>query len=82
MSKFYKELNELTEKNHEEQKSKIAETLKNKNLTDEQLREKLISLGAYWGIIKLILNFVKIFTGAKADEKIDEIIAWGDSIFE
>jgi|GEM_PF-4121291 len=82
MSKFYKELNELTKKNHEEQKSKIAETLKNKNLTDEQLREKLISLGAYWGIIKLILNFVKIFTGAKADEKIDEIIAWGDSIFE
>lgn len=38
----------------------------------------LLNLVGYWGIIKLALKFVKLFTGPKADKKIDEIIAWGD----
>lgn len=48
----------------------------------KQDREKqlhfLINLADYWKIIKLVLKLVKVFTGPKADAKIDEVIAWGD----
>lgn len=38
----------------------------------------LLSLAGYWGVIRLALQFVKLFTGKKADAKIDEVIKWGD----
>ena len=44
----------------------------------EQLYDFLLSLSDYWKIIKLVLQLVKVFTGPKADKKIDEIIAWGN----
>lgn len=78
--KFYQELNELAEQTAGAKKV-AALKMEKLNLTEEQLKQKLIDLGAYWGIIKLVLKFVKIFTGAKADAKIDEIIDWGNSIF-
>jgi len=34
----------------------------------------------YWPLIKLALQFVKIFTGKKADAKINQVIKWGDSV--
>lgn len=34
----------------------------------------------YWAFIRIALKIVKVFTGAKADAKIDEIIKWGDSL--
>lgn len=62
---------EVTHVNH----VKLAE-LKAKNA--EGLNNFLLSLAAYWGVIKLALKFVKLFTGPKADAKIDQVIAWGD----
>jgi len=79
--KFYHELNELTEQSAGA-KAVAKVKIEKLNLTDEQLKEKLIDLGSYWSIIKLVLKFVKIFTGVKADAKIDEITDWGDSIFK
>lgn len=35
-------------------------------------------LALFWGVISVVLHFVKIFTGAKADEKIDAILEWGN----
>lgn len=35
-------------------------------------------LKTYWNFIRMVLRFTKIFTGAKADALIDNIIAWGD----
>lgn len=43
------------------------------------LHNFLLSLAAYWSIIKLALKFVKLFTGPKADIKIDQVIEWGDT---
>ena len=40
----------------------------------------LLQLCDYWSILRTVLNIVKIFTNAKADAKIDEIISWGDTI--
>jgi hypothetical protein len=37
------------------------------------------SFKAYWPTIRRVLRFVKIFTGAQADEVIDRIITWGDN---
>lgn len=39
--------------------------------------DKLAQLAIFWGVIVVVLKFVKIFTGTKADEKIDMIIEWG-----
>ncbi len=33
----------------------------------------------YWPFIKMALKLAKIFTGKNGDDKIDQIIAWGDS---
>lgn len=38
----------------------------------------LQQLGVWWGIVVAVLSFVKLFTGEKADAKIDEIIKWGE----
>lgn len=35
---------------------------------------------AYWGLIRIALQLVMIFTGAKADKRIKEIIAIGDGL--
>jgi hypothetical protein len=43
------------------------------------LLEKLISLIP---ILLIVLRLLKIFTGQKVDEKIDEIIEWMNSIVE
>lgn len=32
----------------------------------------------YWGAIVLVLTIIKVFTGKKADQRINEIIEWGD----
>ncbi len=34
----------------------------------------------YWPVLRALLVFVKVFTGSATDEKIDQIITWGDSI--
>jgi|GEM_PF-6581103 len=39
--------------------------------------EKLAQLALFWPAVVMILKFIKIFTGSKADEKIDMIIEWG-----
>lgn len=39
----------------------------------------LQKLSLFWGVIATILKFVKIFTGKKADEKIDMILEWGNT---
>ena len=39
----------------------------------------LQQLGVWWGIVVAVLSFVKLFTGEKADAKIDEIIKWGEA---
>jgi len=41
--------------------------------------EKLISIIP---MLKIVLRLLKIFTGQKVDEKIDEIIEWMNSIVE
>lgn len=40
----------------------------------------LQAFGAVWPLLKFILQFVKIFTGSKADAKIDSVIEWGDGV--
>lgn len=40
--------------------------------------DKLTQLALFWGVITVVLRFVKIFTGPKADEKIDMILEWGE----
>lgn len=40
----------------------------------------LAALAALWPIISTILTLVKVFTGKKADEKIDEVLKWGSGI--
>jgi hypothetical protein len=81
--KFHQKLNELAS-----QDAAVAEAMKDALTTklSEQTRadlvNKLVSLGVYWDIIVLILGFVKIFTGAKADAKIDECILAGNALFK
>jgi len=64
---------------------KIKNQIKEVNLTAENLGSaenlnNIQTLFMYWNIIKIALNFVKIFTNSKADKKIDEVINWGDNI--
>jgi hypothetical protein len=33
----------------------------------------------YWPFIKMALKLAKIFTGTKGDQKIDQVIEWGNS---
>ena len=44
---------------------------------DFKTLDTLTQLALFWGVIRTVLKFVKIFTGAKADEKIDLILDWG-----
>lgn len=47
-----------------------------------ELIGKLLSLAEYWALIVKILKYAKHFTGKKTDQRIDEIIALGNDIFE
>lgn len=38
------------------------------------------ALCQFWPVISIALNFVKIFTGSKADEKIDQVLEWGHTL--
>jgi hypothetical protein len=40
----------------------------------------LQAFGAVWPLLRFVLAFVKIFTGSKADAKIDQILEWGDGV--
>jgi hypothetical protein len=40
----------------------------------------VLQICTYWSLIKPILKLIKLFTGAEADAKIDQCIAWGDNI--
>ena len=42
--------------------------------------DNLTKLCAYWKFIRLALSLIMIFTGKKADKKIQEIIDWGDTV--
>lgn len=33
-----------------------------------------------WKLLRFVLDFVKIFTGSKADAKIDQVLEWGDGV--
>lgn len=57
-------------------KSKVV--LKLKKMDAAQMESFFMSLADYWKVIKLVLKLVKVFTGPKADARIDEIMAWGD----
>lgn len=77
-----------------EQVAEVAGTANNKTYTlvdkfrnktpesQSKLIEKLLSLSEYWTLIVKILTYAKHFTGKKTDQRIDEIIELGNSIFE
>lgn len=52
--------------------------IKLKKMDAAQAEQFFMNLADYWKIIKLVLKLVKVFTGPKADAKIDEVISWGD----
>jgi hypothetical protein len=67
--------------------SEISKDLNKKFTSLSQIEKqdfvkKVFLIGDYWGIISLILTFVKVFTGKKADAKIDEILSWGNGLFK
>jgi hypothetical protein len=57
-------------------KSKVV--MKLKKMDAAQAESFFVNLADYWKIIRLVLKLVKVFTGPKADAKIDEVMAWGD----
>lgn len=52
--------------------------LKLQKMDAAQAQQFFANLADYWKVIRLVLKLVKVFTGPKADAKIDEIMAWGD----
>lgn len=40
----------------------------------------LAAFASVWGLIKIVLTLVKVFTGSRADAKIDSVIEWGDGV--
>ena len=79
MSKeFRKLITELDAQAEKEFTTTKTAVVRFKKVDAAKAQEFFISLSGYWKIIRLALKLVKIFTGAKADKKIDEIIAWGD----
>lgn len=82
--KKIEELNSIAEKheaivitNNSDASAEVA-AAGNVNLAGSAI--PLLQLCDYWSILRTVLNIVKIFTNAKADAKIDEIISWGDTI--
>lgn len=47
---------------------------------DKEVQLPIEQFMVYWKLIRAALRLAKIFTGQKADEKIDEIIKWGDNL--
>lgn len=81
MSKLIHEINDTAENlidlsaNEELKFTQKVDELKNSN----ELAFFLMELAEYWKLIRLALKFVKLFTGPKADAKIDKVIEWGDN---
>lgn len=50
--------------------------------TNEELRSLPLSkqIVAFWPILRLLATVAKIFTGKKADQKLNQLIAWGDAL--
>lgn len=57
-------------------RSKVV--LKLKKMDAAQTEQFFVDFAEYWKIIRLVLKLVKVFTGPKADARIDAIMAWGD----
>lgn len=47
---------------------------------DKEVQLPVEQFIVYWKLIRAALRLAKIFTGEKADAKIDEIITWGDNL--
>ena len=56
-----------------------AAVAKLKKMDAAQAQQFFTNLSDYWKVIRLVLQLVKVFTGKKADAKIDEIIEWGNA---
>lgn len=56
------------------------ENLAEQNEKETQNIPPVAQLIKFWPFIRAALTLVKVFTGAKADQKINEIIMWGDML--
>lgn len=40
----------------------------------------LAAFCSVWGLVSTVLSLVKVFTGSRADAKIDQVLDWGNGV--